>query len=44
MTYRDRIQLRDPVRDRWVKLDTRTGRILRTKRTPGPWANVAVRK
>lgn len=37
---RDRIQVRNPVTDRWVKIDTRTGRIVDHKKSPGPYKGV----
>jgi hypothetical protein len=40
----DRVQLRHPITGRWVKIDTRTGRIVATKRSPGPWASLVERK
>lgn len=39
---RDRTQLRHPLLDRRVKLDTRTGRIVAVKKSPGPWSRVRV--
>jgi hypothetical protein len=36
----ERVQVRNPITDRWVKLDTRTGRIVDTKKSPGPYKNV----
>ncbi len=38
------VQVRNPITDRWVKLDTRTGRILDTKKSPGPYKNVPRKK
>lgn len=35
-----RVQVKNPVSDRWVKLDTRTGRIVDTKKSPGPYKGV----
>jgi hypothetical protein len=37
---KDRTQLLHPILNRWVMLDTRTGRVLKTKRSPGPYVNV----
>jgi hypothetical protein len=37
---KDRIQLLHPILRRWVMLNTRTGRILKIKRSPGPYAKV----
>jgi hypothetical protein len=36
----EKVQVRNPIIDRWVKLDTRTGRIVSTKKSPGPYKNV----
>jgi hypothetical protein len=35
-----RVQVKNPVTNRWVKLDTRTGRIVDTKKSPGPYKDV----
>ena len=35
----ERVQIKNPIINRWVKLDTRTGRILDTK-SPGPYKGV----
>jgi hypothetical protein len=35
-----RVQVKNPITDRWVKLDTTTGRIVETKKTPGPYKGV----
>jgi len=35
-----RVQARNPVTGRWVKIDTTTGRILAHKKSRGPWKNV----
>ena len=40
--FRNRVQLFHPIRRRWVKLDSSTGRIVDEKVTPGPWAKVKV--
>jgi hypothetical protein len=34
------VQVRNPITERWVKLDTKTGRIIDTKKSPGPYKNV----
>jgi hypothetical protein len=34
------VQAQNPVTRRWAKLDTRTGRIVATKRSAGPWKNL----
>lgn len=36
-------QLRHPLLDRWVKLSTRTGRIIAIKKSSGPWKGVPQR-
>lgn len=36
----NRVQVLNPVTKRWVKLDTKTGRIVDHKRTPGPYKGV----
>jgi hypothetical protein len=35
-----RVQVKNPVTDRWVKVDTRSGRIVDTKKSPGPYKGV----
>jgi hypothetical protein len=35
-----RVQVMNPITERWVKLDTTTGRIVETKKTPGPYKGV----
>ena len=35
-----RVQVKNPITERWVKLDTTTGRIVETKNTPGPYKGV----
>ncbi len=35
-----RVQVKNPITERWVKLDTTTGRIVETKKTPGPYKGV----
>lgn len=42
MTVKDRIQVRNPLLDRFIKLSTLTGRMLSVKKTPGPYANIGV--
>jgi hypothetical protein len=32
--------VKNPVTDRWVKIDTTTGRIIDHKKSPGPYKNV----
>ena len=35
-----RVQVHNPVTKQWVKLDTKTGRIVDSKKSPGPYQNV----
>lgn len=35
-----RVQARNPLTKRWVKINTRTGRIISHKKSPGPYKNV----
>ncbi|HTR01272.1 MAG TPA: hypothetical protein VMH83_14835 [Candidatus Acidoferrum sp.] len=37
---KDRVQVKNPVTDKWVKIDTRTGRIIDHKKTNGPYKGV----
>jgi hypothetical protein len=37
---KSRVQVKNPVTDRWVKIDTNTGRIIDHKKTPGPYKGV----
>lgn len=37
---KDRVQVFNPVTKRWVKLDTKTGRIVDHKKTPEPYKGV----
>jgi glutamate dehydrogenase/leucine dehydrogenase len=37
---KSRVQVKNPVTDRWVKVDTNTGRIIDHKKTPGPYKGV----
>lgn len=41
---KDRVQVKNPVTDRWVKIDTNTGRIIDHKKTPGPYKGVRKKK
>jgi hypothetical protein len=34
------VQVKNPIINRWVKLDTKTGRIVNTKKSEGPYKNV----
>jgi hypothetical protein len=40
---RERVQLQNPVTKQWVKVDTKTGKIVDTKKTPGPFKGVSQR-
>lgn len=40
---KDRVQVLNPITKRWVKLDTKTGRIIAHKRTPGPYKGIRIR-
>lgn len=35
-----RVQVKNPITDRWVKIDTTTGRIVDTKKSPGPYKGI----
>ncbi len=37
---RNRVQYLNPKTQRWVKVDTKTGKIVGHKKTPGPYKNV----
>ena len=37
---KNRIQVRNPVTDRYVKIDTTTGRIIDRKKTKGPYKGI----
>ncbi len=37
---KDRVQLQNPVTKRWVKLDTKTGRVVDHKKSEGPYKGV----
>jgi G3E family GTPase len=39
----ERVQIRNPITDRWVKVDARTGRIVGHKKTPGPYKGIPLR-
>jgi hypothetical protein len=39
---RERVQAKNPVTNRYVKIDTNTGRIIDQKKTPGPYKGVKV--
>jgi hypothetical protein len=35
-----RVQVKNPVTKQWVKLDTKTGRIVDSKKSPGPYKGI----
>ena len=37
---KERVQVQNPVTKSWVKIDTKSGRIVDVKRTPGPYKGV----
>jgi len=37
---KSRVQVKNPVTERWVKIDTTTGRIVDHKKTPGPYKGI----
>lgn len=37
---KERVQVQNPITKQWVKLDTRTGRIVDSKKSPGPFKGV----
>ena len=39
-----RIQVKHPVTERWIKIDTNTGRIISHKKTPGPYKGIRQKK
>jgi len=39
-----RVQVKNPVSGRWVKLDTKSGRIVDTKKSAGPYKGVPTKK
>jgi hypothetical protein len=39
-----RVQVRNPIIDRWVKVDTHTGRIVDTKKSPGPYKGIPIKR
>jgi len=36
----NRVQAKNPITKKWVKIDTQTGRIINHKKTPGPYKNI----
>lgn len=40
---RERVQLLNPLTKQWVKIDTKSGRIVDVKKTAGPFKGVARR-
>ena len=39
-SVKSRVQVLNPVTNRWVKIDTNTGRIVDHKKSPGPYKGV----
>ena len=39
-----RVQVKNPITKRWVKIDTKTGRIVDHKKTSGPYKGVRKKK
>lgn len=39
-----RVQVQNPVTNRWVKIDTNSGRIVDHKKSPGPYKGVRKKK
>ena len=39
-----RVQVKNPVTNRWVKINTKTGRIVDTKKSTGPYKGVPKKK
>jgi len=37
---KNRVQVLNPATGKWVKLDTKTGRIMDQKKTPGPYKGI----
>jgi hypothetical protein len=37
---KSRFQVKNPVTKKWVKIDTKSGRIIDAKKTPGPYKGV----
>lgn len=42
-SVKERVQVLNPLTERWVKVDTNTGRIIDHKRTPGPYKGIKKR-
>ena len=40
---KDRVQIKNPVTGKYVRIDTKTGRIIDHKKTPGPYKGVRVK-
>ena len=40
----DTVQVYHPIKKRWVKVSTRTGRIIAEKRTRGPFKGVPIKE
>jgi hypothetical protein len=41
---RERVQLQNPVTGKWVKVDTKSGKIIDVKKTAGPFKGVTRRE
>lgn len=41
---KSRVQVKNPVTKRWVKIDTYSGRILDHKKTPGPYKRINIKE
>ena len=37
---KDRLQVLDPLTERWVVFDTKHGGVVKHKKTPGPYKNI----
>ena len=42
-TVKDRVQIKNPVTGRYVKLDTKTGRIIAHKKSKGPYKGIPMK-
>ena len=43
-TSSTRVQVKNPVSGHWVKLDTRSGKIVDHKKSPGPYKGIPQKK
>jgi len=39
-SVKNRIQIQNPVTKQWIKIDTKNGKIVDSKKTPGPYKGV----